>query len=117
MYCNVYPKQACETLAVDLRGHGTPLIAPETTSHGNMMDLSQPHDDSSPSTASVSSATAGGLPMGLGSGARFSGGCRRDDISTLTKSRPSFKPGRAARTLQDDRVAVAIGQVCGAREK
>lgn len=126
-----YNDQARETLALDLRGHGIPLIAPETTTfpqNDSRSDVPQQqapllavsHDNNASSPLLLPRAAAQGSGGGGGGGRRLQigstgSGCSRRDAarSSVAKKqrRPSIKPGKA-RTVQDERIAVAAGQVC-----
>lgn len=97
--------QACETLALDLRGYGTPLLAPEVTSPRDNSNYSELPAAlvSGRSSAVAAAAEKSRLPIGARGRGRG-----RDDARTR---RPWFK-AETARSLQDERAAVASDQVC-----
>lgn len=93
------PTQACDTLALDLRGYGTHLIAPETST--------SPREELPPPRPVRSAARADLSGPGTGS-KRFGG--KGGDHALLRKRPPPFGAAKG-RTMQEERVAVAIDQV------
>ena len=92
-------RKACETLALDLRGHGIDLIAPEsrTPSHAEI-----------PPPSTERGVGVGAWPRG--SQRTGGGGCDGGGPAFLN-TKPRFAARRGP-TIQEERTAVALDQVC-----
>jgi len=112
-------RKACETLALDLRGYGTHLIAPETV---NACCCSEPQSLREPRQERCATAAATSAPRtqskavsGAWSVSRTDGGkdgsCGGGDSGDSSRP-PPFGPVRGS-TLQDARTTVVIDQVGG----
>lgn len=103
---DVRPTQACDSLALDLRGYGAHLIAPETSSSPRE-ELPAPRPVRSAARTDQACSGPGGSRLG-GKGADCVGVGVGGPLSR--KRSPPFRAGKG-RSVQEERVAVAIDQV------